>query len=69
MTIKTKDRTPEHPQAGGSAAYLDMSEEQRKNAQAHAAMLSETAARVAVELPLTADVDDFRRVLGERAAQ
>lgn len=69
MTTKASDRTLEHPQAGGSAAYLDMSEEQRKNAQAHAAMLSETAARVAIELPLTADVDDFRRVLAERAAQ
>ncbi len=69
MTPKTKDRTPEHPQAGGPAAYLDMSEEQRTNAQAHAATLSQTASRVALELPLTADVDDFRRVLAERAAQ
>jgi hypothetical protein len=69
MTTKTHDRTPERTPAGGPAAYLNMSEEQRKNAQAHAALLSETAARVAVELPLTADVDDFRRVLAERAAQ
>jgi hypothetical protein len=45
------------------AAYLDMPEERRALAKAHAAMLGETAGRVALELPLGADVDDFRRVL------
>ena len=45
------------------AAYLDMPAERRASAKAHAALLSRTAGKVAVELPLSADVDDFRRVL------
>ena len=49
------------------AAYLDMPEERRALAKAHAAMLAETAGRVALELPLGADVDDFRRVLASGA--
>jgi hypothetical protein len=49
------------------AAYLDMPEERRMLAKAHAAMLAETAGRVALELPLSADVDDFRRVLAAGA--
>jgi hypothetical protein len=49
------------------AAYLDMPEERRTLAMAHAAMLAETAGRVALELPLGADVDDFRRVLAAAA--
>lgn len=49
------------------AAYLDMPEERRTPAKAHAAMLAETARRVALELPLNADVDDFRRVLAAEA--
>jgi hypothetical protein len=51
------------------ASYLEMTPEQRETAKAHAATLAKTAARVAIELPLTADVDDFRRVLAARAAQ
>jgi hypothetical protein len=49
------------------AAYLDMPEERRTLARAHAAILAETAGRVARELPLGADVDDFRRVLAAGA--
>jgi hypothetical protein len=49
------------------AAYLDMPQERRALAKAHAAMLAETAGRVALELPLSADVDDFRRVLAAGA--
>jgi hypothetical protein len=45
------------------AADLEMPPERRTAAKAHAAALSHTAARVACELPLSADVDDFRRVL------
>ena len=45
------------------AAYLDMPPERRANAKAHAALLSRTAGKVALELPLSADVDDFRRIL------
>jgi hypothetical protein len=53
------------PAAAGaeSAARLAMPEGRRTLAKAHAAMLAETAGRVALELPLGADVDDFRRVL------
>lgn len=53
--------------AGEPAAYLDMPQERRALAKAHAAMLAETAGRVALELPLGADVDDFRRVLAAGA--
>jgi len=45
------------------ASYLDMPPERRANAKAHAALLSRTARKVARELPISADVDDFRRVL------
>jgi hypothetical protein len=57
------------PAAAGAepAAYLDMPQERRALAKAHAAMLAETAGRVALELPLSADVDDFRRVLAAGA--
>ena len=51
------------PAASEPAAYLDMPPERRAGAKAVAAMLSETAAKVAGELPLGADVDDFRRIL------
>lgn len=54
---------PAKPAAAGTGAYLDMSEERRAAAQANAAMLLATAQRVADTLPLSADVDDFRRVL------
>jgi hypothetical protein len=49
------------------ATYLDMPPERRALAKAHAAMLAQTAGRVAMELPLGADVDDFRRVLAAGA--
>ena len=45
------------------APYLDMPPERRASAKAHVALLSETIARLAVSLPLGADVDDFRGVL------
>jgi hypothetical protein len=51
------------------AGYLDMPPERRAAAKAHAAILSATAGRVALELPLAADVDDFRRVLVAEAKQ
>ena len=50
-----------------TAAYLDMPPERRAAAKAHAAMLARTADRIARELPMSADVDDFRRVLAEEA--
>lgn len=53
---------PEEP-----AAYLDMPADRRAAAKAHAANLSRTAGKVALELPLGADVDDFRRVLNTEA--
>jgi hypothetical protein len=45
------------------AAYLDMPSERRAAAKAHAALLAKTADTIARELPISADVDDFRRVL------
>jgi hypothetical protein len=50
------------------AAYLDMPEERRALAKAHAALLAQAAGRVALELPFNADVDDFRRVLAAGAS-
>jgi glucose-6-phosphate 1-dehydrogenase len=60
--------SPTQPPAGATAApdvaaYLDMPPERRVAAKAHAAGLTATAGKVALELPLGADVDDFRRVL------
>jgi hypothetical protein len=49
------------------AAYLDMPADRRALARAHAALLAATAGRVALELPISADVDDFRRVLMREA--
>ena len=44
-----------------------MPPERRTLAKAHAAMLSATAGKVALTLPIGADVDDFRRVLAAEA--
>ena len=49
------------------AQVQDMPPERRAAAKAHAALLSRTADRVARELPMSADVDDFRRVLAQEA--
>jgi len=50
------------------AGYLDdMPPERRALAKAHAALLAQTAGKVALELPMSADVDDFRRVLAAEA--
>jgi hypothetical protein len=65
--------SPEQPPAGSPAqdvaAYLDMPPERRTAAKAHVAILSTTAGKVALDLPLGADVDDFRRVLVAQAKQ
>jgi hypothetical protein len=45
------------------ADYLDMPDARRTAAKAHASLLGATARSVALTLPLSADVDDFRRVL------
>ena len=60
--------TPKEPArtasvSGELADDLDMPAERRVLAKAHAAMLSATARKVSHLLPLSADVDDFRRVL------
>lgn len=52
---------------GEPGDYLDMPSERRSLAKAHVATLSATAGRVARALPISADVDDFRRVMSERA--
>jgi hypothetical protein len=49
------------------AFYLDMPAERRAAAKAHVALISATVRKVALDLPLQADVDDFRRVLAEGA--
>jgi hypothetical protein len=49
------------------ASHLDIPPERRALHKAHAAMLAETARRVALEVPFGADVDDFRRVLAAGA--
>jgi hypothetical protein len=51
------------PQPSAPAHYLDIPDERREAAAAHVATISTTARKVALELPLQADVDDFRRVL------
>ena len=51
------------PPTAEPAAYLDMPDDRRQAAKAHVANLSATIAKLAVGLPLGADVDDFRRVL------
>lgn len=61
------EKDPKAPATDEIAAYLDMTPERRAAAKAHAATLTRTAAKVALELPLSADVDDFRRVLAEGA--
>jgi len=45
------------------AAYLDMPPDRRALAKAHAALLAKTAGKIALELPINADIDDFIRVL------
>ena len=63
--------SPEQPPAASPAqdvaAYLDMPPERRAAAKDHVALLSQTAGRIALELPFGADVDDFRRVLTQEA--
>ena len=55
------------PEQEEISAYLDMPAERRTLATAYAALLAKTAGRVALELPINADVDDFRRVLVREA--
>jgi hypothetical protein len=64
MTTPTSDASPASAEP---AAYLEMPPERRAAAMAHAARLAKTADRIARELPFSADVDDFRRVLVEEA--
>lgn len=49
--------------ARGAASYLDMPADRRATAEATAATLVAAAQKVADELPLQTDVDDFRRIL------
>jgi hypothetical protein len=53
--------------ADGPACDLKMPPERRAAAKAHAAMLSQAAGKIASQLPLGADVDDFRRLLSAQA--
>jgi len=67
MAPTPSDAPTNAPAADEAAAYLDMPAERRALAKAHAAMLSATAGQVAIALPMSADVDDFRRVLAQEA--
>lgn len=49
------------------ADYLDIPEDRRRAARDHVAAVSKTVRKVALELPLGADVDDFRRNLTAEA--
>lgn len=51
------------------APYLDMPDDRRAAAIAHAALLGKTVRAVAPMIPLSADVDDFRRVLVSEAGK
>jgi hypothetical protein len=61
--MAASDTTPGKEAGDG----LDIPEERRARAREHAALLAQTAAKVALELPISADVDDFRRVLAAEA--
>jgi hypothetical protein len=64
MATSSKPSSPSATPVGEDVAVnLDMPPERRATAKAHAALLSRTAGKVALELPFSADVDDFRRVL------
>jgi hypothetical protein len=67
MTDASRDAAKPAIAAAEPAACFDMPAERRALAEAHAATLAQTAGRVALELPLGADVDDFRRVLASGA--
>ena len=49
------------------APYLDMPDERRAAAKAHIAVVSATVRKAALDVPLHADIDDFRRVLAANA--
>jgi hypothetical protein len=61
------DATDDGATAADAAARLDVPPERLALARQHAALLGKTADKVAVALPLAADVDDFRRVLMHEA--
>jgi hypothetical protein len=61
------DAPREEATAADAAARLDLPPERLALARQHAALLGKTAEKVAVGLPLTTDVDDFRRVLTREA--
>jgi len=63
MAKPEQSRPAAKPAAKGTAAYLEMADDRRAAAEANAAMLVAAAQRVADTLPMSADVDDFRRVL------
>jgi len=65
--MAASEKEPAPARQVGSAAGADMPDEHRARAKAHAAALAETAASVALELPMSADVDEFRRVLAAGA--
>ncbi len=67
MPKSEPSQSAQPPKPARVADYLDMPDDRRAAAEASAAALLATAQRVADELPLGADVDDFRRVLVSEA--
>ena len=65
----SKSPDPATPPNDELGAYLDMPADRRAVAKAHVALVSATVRKVALELPLSADVDDFRRVLTAEAGK
>jgi hypothetical protein len=63
LAMASPTASPAAPACEDAASYLDMPPERRAAAKAHAALLSRAADKIARELPISADVDDFRRVL------
>ena len=67
MAASSQGTPPPTPPNDETAAYLDMPADRRALAKAHVALLSATAGKVALELPISADVDDFRRIMAAGA--
>ncbi len=62
-----QESAPKHLPKGKPPVISTCRPSAGRSRKAHAAMLSATAGKVALTLPIGADVDDFRRVLAAGA--
>ena len=67
MATSEREASRSGPEPVDIADDLMMPPERRALAKAHAALLSAAARKVSRTLPMSADVDDFRRVLAREA--